>query len=71
MNPGTASALLGIGLGAIVIAGRSASRATVSPRERADALRISAIEAQREASRASKIARDLTAQWSRAETSAR
>jgi HD-like signal output (HDOD) protein len=72
MTPGTALVLLGFGLGALIVVGRSNPRALpLSPREQADTLRKRALEAQRCAARASQLARDLAARWTEAEDAAR
>jgi hypothetical protein len=62
--------LLGFGLGALVMVGQSAPRAAVSARDRAEALRMRTIEAQKRSAVASQLARDLMEQWSQAEDAA-
>lgn len=61
-------AILGIGLGALLIADRSRGRAplALSP-PTASALRDLSVEAQRISARASQLARDLAATWSEAQ----
>jgi hypothetical protein len=70
VTPPTAFALLGLGIGALLVAkshldprasGESPSR---SVRSSASSLRDRVIEAQKISARASQIARELTAQWS-------
>lgn len=71
MTPGAALVLLGVSVGALVVAGRSSPHAaTQTPRERADMLRVRAGEAQQRSAYASQLARDLAAQWSVAEDAA-
>lgn len=64
---GTAVLLLGFVGGLVIAASQAPSRAPRSPRERADAFRVRALEAQQHSARAARHARELTAQWSEAE----
>lgn len=59
--------LLGLGVGAIVLAGRALQPGMdLSPHVRAELLRTRAIEAQRRADRAAQEARELTERWAAA-----
>jgi hypothetical protein len=64
--------LLGVGVGALTVAGRSAAREPqLTLRQRADALRAQTAQAQETSARASRRARELMDQWSVAEDAAR
>jgi hypothetical protein len=69
VTPATALALLGFGIGALVVTDRSGSRE--SPSLRADTLREQTVQAQEISARASRRARELMDQWSAAEDAAR
>lgn len=72
MMPTGMLVLLGLGVGAVAIAGGINPREESSTaRARADALRARTVEAQRRSACASKHARDLMDQWSAAEQVAR
>lgn len=61
-----------IGLGVAVLAGGANPRGdAMDARARADALRARTVEAQYRSAHASKLARELMAQWSAAEQNAR
>lgn len=61
MTSGTALVLLGFGLGALIMAGQSAT----APRSSTDELRARVLEAQRISAAASRRARELAALWSK------
>lgn len=67
MTRGATIVLLGVGVGAIVVASRASARAPAPPRERPDDLRARVVEAQRISARASLLARELAERWSAAQ----
>lgn len=68
MTPATALVLLGFGVGALVVADRTALRERAPLR--ADTLREQAVRAQEASARASRRARELMDQWIAAEDDA-
>jgi hypothetical protein len=72
MPTGTVLVLLGFGIGALAVAGRSAAREPqLTLRQHADTLREQTSQAQETSARASRRARELMDQWSVAEDAAR
>jgi hypothetical protein len=63
VTPGTALALLGFGVGALVFASRSRAQAAASPNEQTAKLQKAAVEAQQLSAAAARRARTLTTQW--------
>lgn len=70
MSPATALVLLGLGLGALVVADRASPRVARPLRERAVVLQQQATRAQEASALSSRRARELVDQWSAAEDAA-